>query len=169
MCWLPPAFLQAHTVRPDSLGYNLVAEIPGTDRKDEVVLLGGHLDSWISGSGAADNAAGCAVVMEALRILQAQGLHPRRTTRIALWDGEEPSEVYAGSTGYVLRHLGDRKTGVRLPEYQQFSTYLNVDNGSGRIRGVWLQGNSAARPIFEELLASVAWHLANRDGLMPRP
>lgn len=150
------AFLQAHTVHPDSLGYNVVAEIPGTDRRDEVVLLGGHLDSWISGSGAADNAAGCAVVMEALRILQAQGLRPRRTIRIALWDGEEPSEVYAGSTGYVLRHLGDWKTGARLPEYPRFSTYLNVDNGSGRIRGVWLQGNNAARPIFEQLLAPFA-------------
>ncbi len=150
------ASLQAHTVHPDSLGYNVVAELPGTDLKDEVVLLGGHLDSWIAGTGAADNAAGCAVVMEALRILQAQGLRPRRTIRIALWDGEEPSEVYAGSMGYVLRHLGSPLTRKLLPEHARFSTYLNVDNGSGRIRGVWLQGNAAARPIFEQLLAPFA-------------
>lgn len=150
------ASLQAHTVHPDSLGYNVVAELPGTDLKDEVVLLGGHLDSWIAGTGAADNAAGCAVVMEALRILQAQGLRPRRTIRIALWDGEEPSEVYAGSMGYVLRHLGSPLTRQLLPEHARFSTYLNIDNGSGRLRGIWLQGNAAARPIFEQLLAPFA-------------
>lgn len=147
------ARLRAHTVRSDSVGYNVVAEIPGTDLKDQVVMLGGHLDSWIAGTGAADNAAGSAVGMEVLRILVAQGLHPRRTIRLALWDGEEPSEVYAGSMGFVRRHLGDPDTGAHLPEYNRFSAYLNFDNGSGRIRGIYLQGNTAARPIFEALLA----------------
>lgn len=150
------AMLRAHTVRPDSVGYNVVAEIPGTDLRDQVVMLGGHLDSWIAGTGAADNAAGCAVGMEVLRILTAQGFHPRRTIRLALWDGEEPSEVYAGSMGFVRRHLGDPTTGAHRPEYDRFSAYLNFDNGSGRIRGVYLQGNAAARPLFESLLAPFA-------------
>ncbi|HWA59302.1 MAG TPA: M20/M25/M40 family metallo-hydrolase [Gemmatimonadales bacterium] len=150
------ATLRAHTVQPDSVGYDVIAEIPGTDLADQVVMLGGHLDSWIAGTGAADNAAGCAVGLEALRILVAQGLRPRRTIRLALWDGEEPSEVYAGSTGWVQRHLADWKTGVRRPGYDGFSAYLNVDNGSGRIRGVYLQGNSAARPLWEALLAPFA-------------
>jgi carboxypeptidase Q len=150
------ALLRARTVRPDSVGYNVIAEIPGTDLKDQVVMLGGHLDSWIAGSGAADNAAGCAVGMEVFRILTAQGLHPRRTIRLALWDAEEPSEDYAGSIGYVRRHLADPATGSRRPEYDRFSAYLNFDNGSGRIRGVYLQGNAAARPLFESLLAPFA-------------
>ena len=147
------ASLSARTVRPDSVGYNVIAEIPGTDLANEVVMMGGHLDSWISGSGASDNAAGCAVGMEVLRILRAQGFKPRRTVRLGLWDAEEPSEDYAGSIGYVRRHLADPKTGKRLPAYDHFSAYLNLDNGSGRIRGIFLQGNSAARPLFESLLA----------------
>lgn len=150
------ASLQARTVRPDSLGYNVIAEIPGTDRADEVVMLGGHLDSWISGSGAGDNAAGCAVGMEVMRILMAQGLKPRRTIRLALWDAEEPSEDYAGSIGYVRRNLADPKTGKHLPAWDYFSAYLNLDNGSGRIRGIYLQGNRGARSLFESLLAPFA-------------
>lgn len=150
------ASLSARTVRPDSVGYDVIAEIPGTDLADQVVMLGGHLDSWISGTGAADNAAGCAVGMEVLRILMAQGLKPRRTIRLALWDGEEPSEDYAGSIGYVRRHLADPATGKRLPDWDRFSAYLNLDNGSGRIRGIYLQGNSGARSLFESLLAPFA-------------
>jgi hypothetical protein len=142
--------LQSRLVRGDSLGYNVVAEIPGSDPalKRQVVMLGGHLDSWISGTGAADNAAGCAVGMEVLRILTAQGLQPRRTVRLVLWDAEEPSEDYSGSAGYVRRHFG--------PEAPDFSVYFNYDMGSGRIRGINLQGDRAARPIFESLLAPFA-------------
>ena len=150
------ASLRSHRVPGDSVGYDVVAEIPGTDLADQVVLLGGHLDSWIAGTGAADNAAGCAVGMEVLRILMAQGLRPRRTIRLALWDAEEPSEDYAGSIGYVRRHFADPATGRRLSAYDRFSAYLNLDNGSGRIRGVYLQGNRAARPLFEALLAPFA-------------
>jgi carboxypeptidase Q len=150
------ASLSSHRFAGDSLGYDVVAEIPGTDLADQVVMLGAHLDSWIAGTGAADNAAGCAVGMEVLRILSARGLRPRRTIRLALWDAEEPSEDYAGSIGYVRRHLGDPATGRRLPAWNRFSAYLNFDNGSGRIRGIYLQGNRAARPLFQALLAPFA-------------
>lgn len=150
------ASLSSRMVRPDSVGYNVIAEIPGTDLQDQVVLIGGHLDSWIAGSGAGDNAAGCAVAMEVFRILMAQGFKPRRTIRLALWDAEEPSEDYAGSIGYVRRNLADPKTGTRLPAYDRFSAYLNLDNGSGRIRGIYLQGNKGARSLFESLLAPFA-------------
>jgi hypothetical protein len=145
--------LQARFTPPDS-GYNVVAEIAGTDPrlKAEVVMLGGHLDSWAAGTGATDNAAGCAIVMEAVRILQAIGAKPRRTIRVALWDGEEPSEVYAGSEGYVRRHFGDPVTMRLKPEHARLSAYYNVDNGAGRIRGVYLQGNEAARPILQAWL-----------------
>ncbi len=133
----------------DSLGYNTVAEIPGTDKKlkDEVVMLGGHLDSWHSGTGATDNAAGCAVAMEAVRILKALGVQPRRTIRIALWSGEEQGLL--GSRGYVKKHFGDARTMTLTPEHEKFSSYFNLDNGTGKIRGVYLQGNDAVRPIFE--------------------
>lgn len=136
----------------DSLGYNTVAEIPGTDKKlkDEVVMLGGHLDSWHSGTGATDNAAGCAVAMEAVRILKALDVQPRRTIRIALWSGEEQGLL--GSRGYVKNHFGDVKTVALKPEHEKFSSYFNLDNGTGKIRGVYLQGNEAVRPIFEEWL-----------------
>ncbi len=150
--------LRGHPAPGESLGSNLIAEIPGTDPalKDEVVMLGGHLDSWIAGTGAADNAAGCAVGMEVLRILTAEGLRPRRTIRLALWDAEEPSEDYAGSIGYVRRHFGDPDTGQLRPEAARLSAYFNLDNGSGRIRGIYLQGNQLARPVFEALLAPFA-------------
>ncbi len=147
--------LRGHAAPGDSLGMDVVAEIPGSDPalRDQVVMLGGHLDSWIAGTGAADNAAGCAVGMEVLRILMAADLHPRRTVRLALWDAEEPSEDYAGSMGYVRRHFGDPATGVLRPEQARLSAYFNFDNGSGRIRGIYLQGDTPARPIFESLLA----------------
>ncbi|MFQ5640857.1 MAG: M20/M25/M40 family metallo-hydrolase [bacterium] len=136
----------------DSLGYNVVAEIPGNHRKlkKEVVMLGGHLDSWHSGTGATDNAAGCVVALEAVRILKAIGVKPNRTIRIALWSGEEQGLL--GSRGYVKKHFGDRKTVSLTPEHDTFSAYFNLDNGSGKIRGIYLQNNDAVRPIFEAYL-----------------
>ena len=136
----------------DTLGYNIVAEIPGTDPKlkDQVVMLGGHFDSWQASTGASDNAAGSAVSMEAVRILKALGIKPKRTVRIALWDGEE--EGLLGSRGYVLKHFGDPRTLELKPEQSKVSGYFNYDNGSGKIRGIYLQGNEAVRPIFEEWL-----------------
>ncbi len=133
----------------DTLGYNLIAEIPGTDGSldDEVVMLGGHLDSWHSGTGATDNAASCAVAMEAMRILKKIGIKPRRTIRLALWGGEE--QGYLGSRGYLAKHYGDRKTMELKEAHEDFSVYFNLDNGAGKIRGIYLQENDAARPIFE--------------------
>jgi hypothetical protein len=151
----------------DGVQYDTIAEIPGTDKKDEVVMLGGHLDSWHAGTGATDNAAGVAVVMEAVRILEALGLKPRRTIRIGLWSGEE--EGLLGSKGYVTAHFGEREklavTSVteQLPEYlrpkgklilkpeqQKVCAYFNLDNGIGRIRGIYAQENAAVEPIFEK-------------------
>ena len=147
------ASLDARFLRSDSLGYNVIADIPGSDSTigGEVVMLGGHLDSWHPGTGAADNAAGSAVAMEAMRILVAAGVRPRRTIRLALWDGEE-QEKYFGSQGYVSRHFGDPRTMRLLPEHAGLSAYFNVDHGTGRIRGVYLQGNAAARPVLADLL-----------------
>ena len=168
----------------DLMGYNTVAEIPGTDLKDEIVMLGGHMDSWHSGTGATDNAAGCAVAMEAVRIIQALGLKPRRTIRIALWSGEEQGLL--GSRAYVAEHFGTfapattsaapatgtpasgngngngggngtqtqlPMTLTRKPEYEKFSGYFNLDNGTGKIRGVYLQGNESIRSLFRQWLA----------------
>jgi Zn-dependent M28 family amino/carboxypeptidase len=152
-------------------GFDTVAEIPGTDPKlkDEVVMVGGHLDSWIAGTGAADNGAGSIVAMEVMRILNTLGVKPRRTIRIALWSGEE--EGLFGSRGYVKQHFGYaaplttpdqaalpefmRKTGpLELkPEQKLLSGYFNVDNGSGKIRGVYLQENAAVAPIFAQWIA----------------
>ena len=127
--------------------FNIVAEIPGTDRADEVVMLGAHFDSWHAGTGATDNAAGAGVMMEAIRILKAIGLPLRRTVRIALWTGEEQGLL--GSRAYVARHFGDRRTMVLEPAHARLSGYFNVDNGTGLIRGVYLQGNEAIAPVFE--------------------
>jgi Zn-dependent M28 family amino/carboxypeptidase len=167
----------------DLMGYNTIAEIPGTDLKDEIVMLGGHMDSWHSGTGATDNAAGVAVAMEAVRIIQALGLKPRRTIRVALWSGEEQGLL--GSRAYVAQHFGSMQnpatsaapaTGgantagngagngnaastrngpmlVKKPDYDKLSAYFNLDNGTGKIRGVYLQGNEAVRPIFRQWLA----------------
>jgi len=170
----------------DPMGYNTVAEIPGTDLKDEIVMLGGHMDSWHSGTGATDNAAGVSVAMEAVRIIQALGLKPRRTIRIALWTGEEQGLL--GSRAYVAEHFGSMSTPatsaapatgitnsgngggngngngngsaapatpvlVKKAEYENLSAYFNLDNGTGKIRGVYLQGNEAVRPLFRQWLA----------------
>lgn len=130
----------------------MLAEIPGTDPEigDQVVLLGGHLDAWPSGSGATDNAAGCAVSMEAVRILQAIGARPRRTIRVALWDGEEYD--YGGSLDYVKRHLADPRSMDLKAGHADHSAYFNLDSGGGRIRGIYLQGNELVRPIFQTWL-----------------
>jgi Zn-dependent M28 family amino/carboxypeptidase len=128
-------------------GFNIVGELPGTDPNGEYVLLGAHLDGVGTGSGATDNAAGVAVMMEALRILKTVGAKPRRTIRIALWGGEE--EGLLGSKAYVQAHLGDVKTMTLKPEHRKVSAYYNLDNGTGRIHGVWMQGNLAIVPVFE--------------------
>lgn len=137
----------------DLTGYNEIAEIPGTDPtlKDQVVMLGGHLDSWQSGTGATDNAAGCIVMMEAVRILKALNVQPKRTIRIALWGGEE--EGLLGSFGYVKKHFGDPKDMNLKPEQKNISAYFNLDNGSGKIRGIYLQNNEKVRDIFKSWLA----------------
>lgn len=165
----------------DLMGYNTIAEIPGTDLKDEIVMLGGHMDSWHSGTGATDNAAGVSVAMEAVRIIQALGLKPRRTIRVALWSGEEQGLL--GSRAYVAEHFGSlpnpatsaapatssantsgngngsgsaapaAPTLVKKAEYEKLSAYYNLDNGTGKIRGVYLQGNEGVRPLFRQWLA----------------
>jgi len=138
----------------DLKGYNVIGEIPGTDPKlkDELVMLGGHLDSWHGATGATDNAAGCSVMMEAVRILKTLNVQPRRTIRIALWSGEE--EGLLGSRAYAKNHFADTANGqwVLKPEQSKVSAYYNVDNGSGKIRGVYLQGNEAERTIFSKWL-----------------
>lgn len=145
--------------------YDTIAEIPGGDRRDEVVMAGAHLDSWHAGTGATDNGAGSAVVMEAARILEAVGARPRRTIRFALWTGEEQGLI--GSRAYVERHFArhpeptdpaqkalpaylrdDTWPLVVAPEHRRLDAYFNVDNGSGKIRGIYAQGNTAAAPIF---------------------
>jgi len=126
---------------------NVVGEIPGGRKRDEVVMIGAHLDSWHGGTGATDNAAGCAVMIEALRILKTLNLPMDRTVRMALWSGEEQGLL--GSRAYVTEHFADRVDMKLKPEHAKLAGYLNVDNGSGKIRGVYLQGNDAMRPIFE--------------------
>jgi len=165
----------------DLMAYNTVAEIPGTDKKDELVMLGGHLDSWHGGTGATDNASGCAVAIEAVRILKALGVQPRRTIRVGLWSGEEQGLL--GSRAYVAKHFGARQAAqgqpaagggrpgggpggggfggpqgplATKPDYDKFSVYFNLDNGTGKIRGVYLQGNEAARSVFRAWLAPFA-------------
>jgi len=148
--------------------FNTIAEIPGTDLKDEIVMLGGHMDSWHSGTGATDNAAGVSVGMEAMRILKTLDLKPRRTIRIGLWSGEEQGLL--GSAAYVKEHFGQRGDGTRSamggggasagpqpkvttkPDYDKFAGYFNLDNGTGKVRGIYLQGNEAARAVFRPWL-----------------
>ncbi|MEP6620299.1 MAG: M20/M25/M40 family metallo-hydrolase [bacterium] len=135
----------------NTTSFNLIGEIPGTDPalKDEVVMIGAHFDSWHSGTGATDNGAGSGVMLEAMRLIKTLGLNPRRTIRIALWTGEE--EGLLGSVAYVKQHFGTRDTlGFHATDEQKkLAAYFNVDNGSGKIRGVFLQGIEAERPIFD--------------------
>jgi Zn-dependent M28 family amino/carboxypeptidase len=140
--------VQFHT---NAKGFNTIAEIPGADLASEVVILGAHFDSVNAATGATDNAAGSAAMMEALRIIKALGLTPRRTIRVALWGGEE--EGLLGSRAYVAAHFGDPRTMQLKAEHGKLAAYFNLDNGTGRIRGVWMQGNLAVRPIFEQWIA----------------
>ncbi|MCX6135497.1 MAG: M20/M25/M40 family metallo-hydrolase [Ignavibacteriales bacterium] len=154
--------LEVSMTKPDS-AFNIVAEIPGTDLKDEIVMIGGHFDSWHAGTGATDNGTGTAVCMEAVRILQKLGLKPRRTIRIGLWGGEE--QGLFGSRAYVARHFAEQDGDFismmmgrggpikKKAEHDKFSVYFNHDNGTGKVRGVWMQGNESVRLIFREWLA----------------
>lgn len=156
-------------------GFDTIAEIPGTDPKlkDELVMVGGHLDSWASGTGATDNGAGTVVAMEVMRILNALKVQPRRTIRVGLWTGEEQGEF--GSYGYVKQHFGfvplsTAPDQVKLPDFlrkpagpielkpdqKKISGYFNVDNGSGKIRGIYLQQNAGIAPIFQQWMAPLA-------------
>jgi hypothetical protein len=131
----------------DLTSFNIVGEVRGTDKADEVVMIGAHFDSWHTGTGATDNAAGAAVMMEAMRILKATHLSLRRTVRIGLWTGEE--EGLLGSRDYVAAHYADRADMKLKSEHPRFAGYFNLDNGTGAIRGVYLQGNEAVAPIFQ--------------------
>ena len=157
--------LQVEFDDADAMSYNTVAEIPGTDLKDEVVMLGAHLDSWHTATGATDNAAGVAVMMEAVRILKALNLQPRRTVRIALWSGEEQGLL--GSRFYVKEHFGPVPAPTPAAtqpaaqtqfkhEHERLNVYFNMDSGTGAIRGVYLQGNEALRPFFRRWLMPFA-------------
>jgi hypothetical protein len=152
--------LDVNWTKEDSC-WDVIADMPGTDLKDQVVMIGAHFDSWQGGTGATDNGTGDAVCMEAMRILKAVGAQPRRTIRIGLWSGEE--EGLLGSQAYVKEHLGEREgtfmnpgtnpTITLKPEAEKFDVYFNDDNGSGKFRGVFMQGNEAVRPIFRAWLA----------------
>jgi hypothetical protein len=157
----------------DTNGYNVVAELPGTDKKGELVMLGAHLDSWHPGTGATDNAAGSAVMMEALRILKAIDAKPKRTIRLGLWGGEEQGLL--GARAYVSEHFASRPAPKEAgpdelpsymrseppapltlkPDHAKLSVYFNLDNGTGRVRGIYLQENAALKPVFESWLVSV--------------
>ena len=139
---------------PDQPGTNVIAELPGSGRGGELVMLGAHLDSWHAATGATDNATGSAVVMEVMRILKALDVPLSRTVRAALWDGEE--QCLCGSRGYVREHFADPVSMALKPEHTKLSAYFNMDNGSGRIRGVYLQQNDMARPVFKAWLAPFA-------------
>jgi carboxypeptidase Q len=143
--------LQADTSPGNVDSYNLTGEIPGGAKKDELIMLGAHFDSWHSGTGATDNAAGSAVMIEVMRILKTLNLKLDRTVRIALWSGEEQGLL--GSKAYVKEHFGDPATMKLTDEHAKLSGYFNIDNGSGKVRGVYLQDNDAMRPIFEQWLA----------------
>ena len=145
--------VQFDTSNTDS--FNVIAEIPGTTKPNELVMVGGHFDSWHMGTGATDNAAGSAVAMEVMRILKSLNLKMDRTVRMGLWGGEEQGLL--GSAAYVKEHFADPATMKPTTEHDNFSSYFNVDNGTGRIRGIYLQGNEMARPIFE------AWFAALKD------
>lgn len=131
--------------------FNLIAEIPGTDRADEVVMLGAHFDSWHAGTGSVDNGAGSAVMLEAMRILKQSGVRLRRTVRMGLWTGEEQGLI--GSRMYVRNHFADPADMKLKPEHAKLAAYFNMDNGTGQYRGVYLQGNEAVAPIFRAWMA----------------
>jgi carboxypeptidase Q len=132
-------------------GFNTIAEIPGADLASEVVMLGAHFDSHPYSTGATDNATGSAAMMEAMRILTTVGAKPRRTIRVGLWGGEEQGLL--GSRAYVREHFADVETMALKPEHAKLAAYFNSDNGTGKVRGIWMQGNMATRPIFEAWMA----------------
>lgn len=143
-------------------GINTVAEIPGSDLASEVVLLGAHLDSVPYAVGAADNATGSAAMMEAVRVIKTLGLQPRRTIRVVLWGGEE--QGLRGSRAYVQEHYYDFTSQKPKPGHETVAAYFNLDNGTGRVRGIWSQANLAAMPIFEQwgaALADLGWHMVS--------
>lgn len=142
--------IRNRTIPEGATSYNTVAEIPGSDKKDEVIMLGGHLDSWHAATGATDNAIGCAVMMEAARILKAIGVKPRRTVRVALWSGEEQGLL--GSQAYVKKHFGSFET--PLPGYEKFGGYFNIDSGTGKARGMSVFGPREAAAVLREALSS---------------
>jgi carboxypeptidase Q len=131
--------------------FNVIADLPGTTRPDEIVMIGGHFDSWHYGTGATDNAVGSAIAMEVMRLLKTTGLKTDRTVRLALWGGEEQGLL--GSAAYVKEHYADPAVMKPTPEHGKLAAYFNIDNGTGRIRGIYLQGNEMARPIFEQWFA----------------
>jgi carboxypeptidase Q len=137
----------------DTDSFNVVAEIPGATKPDEVVMLGGHFDSWHMGTGSTDNGVGSAVSMEVMRLLKSLNLKMDRTVRVALWGGEE--QGLFGSQAYVKAHFADPAVMKPTPEHEKFAGYFNIDNGTGRIRGIYLQGNEMVRPIFEQWFAAL--------------
>jgi hypothetical protein len=149
----------------DQMSFNVVAELPGTDKADEVVILGAHLDSWHAGTGATDNAASGAVMMEALRILEAAGLKPRRTIRMALWGGEEQGLL--GSRAYVKEHFADRESMTLKPDHAKLAAYFNMDNGGGAFRGIYLQNNDAAAPVISAWMEP--FHALGMTTVSPQP
>ncbi len=173
--------IATHALSERRSSTNVIAETTGGDPSN-VVMLGGHLDSWQGGTGATDNGAGCAVMMEAMRIIQTLGLKPRRTIRIAMWTGEEQGLL--GSRAYVKQHFGYFGDGTapafgggggqnqtpqpltKLPEYDKLSAYFNIDNGTGKVRGVYMQGNDGVRSIFRKWLdpfRDPKWFDASKD------
>jgi carboxypeptidase Q len=154
--------IQAKFQTDDKNGYNIIADLPGTDKKQEIVMIGAHLDSWHAGTGAADNADGAAVALEAMRILKAIGVQPRRTIRLGVWNGEE--EGLLGSQAYVTKYLaGDANKANR----DNFDVYLNQDPGTGPIYGWYLENNSAVKPIFDAWLEPFKNLGARRNILQP--
>jgi carboxypeptidase Q len=141
-------------VDTDLNSVNVIAELPGSDKADEIVMIGAHFDSWHSGTGATDNGVSSAVMIEAMRILKATGLKPRRTIRMGLWTGEEQGLL--GSRAYVTQHFADRTDMVLKPEHAKLAAYFNMDNGGGAFRGVYLQGNEAVAPILREWMQPFA-------------
>jgi carboxypeptidase Q len=133
--------------------FNVIAEIPGATKPNEIVMVGGHFDSWHMGTGATDNGAGSAVAMEVMRLLKSLNLKMDRTVRMALWGGEEQGLL--GSAAYVKEHFADRATMKTTAEHDGFAGYFNIDNGTGRVRGIYLQGNEMVRPIFEQWFAAL--------------
>lgn len=134
---------------PGGGGFNIIGDIPGSDLKDEIVMIGAHFDSWHGGTGATDNASGSAAMMEVMRLIKAIGLQPRRTIRIGLWGGEEQGVL--GSRAYATSHFGT--LAEPKPELGKMAAYYNLDNGTGKIRGIWMQANPAVKPIFEQWIA----------------